>query len=288
MRLAYSNTDPREKPPLGAVLDSSHPFLSKGVSGVWQLNENGGMAGFIADSGPHNNKVNTYNGVAWKPSIGGQGLQFSGSNSLVTGPTFKSQPLGNVPFTQFAYVLFQGGAVNFYCAGKIGADNGASGGEWIGVNGGVAVADFGSGHGSLTGSTTVTTTKPHLITSTYDGATHRVYLDGKQEASVAFSTANLVQDGVYIGTYYIAPGNNQYYWDGFIYLYGVLPYAMTADQVWKHWTEPYQFFLPPRDYRDSWFTAAAVVPTGGVLIVDGVGASATQPTSLISQESEIY
>lgn len=172
---------------------SSTSTWNSAYKGVWHLPTVTGGADTVLDStvnaanGTPNNSPTNTTGI-----IDGAGA-FVGASSQFISDGFTSQPSGNSPVTQEAWVKFTNSASVLELVSFFGTDGpaGTKGANFLYRSAaGKAVSEFGSGDGGATGTTTLAAGTFYHIAGVYDGATNKIYVNGAQEASVSFSTAN--------------------------------------------------------------------------------------------------
>ena len=180
-----------------------YPELWRGCVGAWNpgLGPTGLTLRDWSGFGNHCTLTNMDPGTDWVTSQGRYALDFDGVNDRASTIDWKSQPLGNVNVSFGARVIFNSAASGLRIFAGFGTDaiGGRQGYYLYRTSTGFPICEFGSGMGAATGSSVLAIGQEYHFCGTYDGATNRLYVDGVQVASAAFSTANLTGSNFFIG-----------------------------------------------------------------------------------------
>jgi len=104
------------KPPLGSMIDFSHP-LSRGLVGCWLMNEGSGNR--IHDISGNNNHGVLTNGPTWKPGRDGGALAFDGSNDYVESPDSDLLEPTDATFVLWIYPILWAGSIRVLIAKRV-------------------------------------------------------------------------------------------------------------------------------------------------------------------------
>lgn len=167
--------------------DAQTDPLEKGLTGYWKLDENTGTT--AADASGNGNTGTLTNGPTWTTGRIGSGVNFSASNQHITVPSSSAFNV-ETTVTYAAWIKLSSTATGGQIVRKAvpGVED-----KHLNFNNSTDKAQFfvypAMGSGLVTASTLAVGTWYH-VTGTYDGATARIYLNGKLENSVA-ATGNI-------------------------------------------------------------------------------------------------
>jgi hypothetical protein len=144
------------------------------------------------------------NHMTAQPSMNGTGQidggidENTGGNGLNTPINVINQVLGNNPFTVSAWVnpSATGGVSGVT---SLGVDSGGNTAIYLYIQSGKMIQEFASGTGKVTGSTTIGTSTWYYVASEYSTTTSKVFVNGAQDGSVAYSSANIGANSGSIG-----------------------------------------------------------------------------------------
>lgn len=165
-------------------LDASNSSSYSGSGTTW------------SDLSGNGNHATLGNGVTYSNEHSGS-MSFDGVDDYISMPS-SSFPTGNFPFSVDTVVNWENGYhdVLFY----YGYDRGQPETPVFSINNSNhLVFEFGSGHGYLEGTTSLTQNQNYLLTVTYSGSEINLYIDGQLEATRAYSGANLRTDNAVNG-----------------------------------------------------------------------------------------
>jgi len=262
------NPDPRQKPPLGSVLNPDHP-LAQGLVGCWLMNEGGGSK--IYDLTGNTN--GTLMDVSWSSTEYGSALYFNGSTSKVDlgweyapqMPATLTVIAKRIGLTGLSQGLLTTDELSF------GSGTFPHSGMWLNLP--VNADRIGVGYGSASGicgsgsrrSYAVTTIKytEGLLTGiiraaldmdiVYDGQVLSGDYSGTG-GNLGYSSSTNMHAG--IGAYSECADSSLYPFYGYIVAAFIHERALTIDEVqWLH-AEPYSMILQPKYWHMVDFGAA--------------------------------
>lgn len=249
------NPDPRQKPPLGSILNLDHT-LSNGLVGCWIMNEGGGNTIFNLGMSPDKGSF-VGSGVEWS----GNNIKFSGADgNYISTPDADIYSFGTSPFTMVSRIYPTAHTTTNPILSKYN-DVGPFDGEWyfVSISTDVLYAqclnDSATDRIKITGSQTVSLNTWSNVAFRYSGGTANtalnLFLNGIKDSSPTRATdgtytgmsnrgANVTLGGALAASIYYS------YFQGLIeyaYLFGRL---LTDDEIaWLN-AEPYANILQPK------------------------------------------
>jgi len=238
------------------LLDPGDDSINRGLEGFWPLDDGAGTVATDVSPWRRNGALTNFglsSGTGWGAGRNGKALVFDGSNDYV--PVAKIPPItkctlavwlkstGTGANTMVATKNFSGGVVPMALSISSGA------GAAVGMS-------FYNGAWQASGVTTDVSNdgKWHFVAGTYDGATLRYYLDGKLDASAAY-TGSLPNNTnpLEIGAYTAGAS----YFKGTMSGFRLLSRALTPGEIARIYADPWagtlrrrpvRFYLPPTHY----------------------------------------
>ena len=258
-------SDPRVKPPYGAVELDKSLTLARGLIGCWVLNEGIPTARDLV------NEADLFPTNGPKASVGpkGQAVSFAGASSqyLVTaGNEARIEIAADAPLSFLTAARPQGSFVNhrnvFFKSGDYGLIC-FSDGSW----------NAQTSLGDVVAATALTLERDYVLGATFTGGTAgnvtgTAYVNGIVDAidSTGLQTGGGAPTNVLsLG----ADSVNSRFWNGLIYFLYVFNTTKTAAEMFELSQLPYSFFRPIIRRRYFFFTPAAAA--GGIFIQERLG-----------------
>jgi hypothetical protein len=239
-------TLPNQKPPVGAVLNRSHP-LAKGLVGCWLMNERGGATAFDVSG---NRRNVTIGNEAYFTS---RGLYCDGTNDYA----YINYGLAAFPITLVVYGVHTSGQGSLMLSSSWSSQ---ASNYWIGIS--TANTNVSQIQSRSSGTTTTVGTKsvndgyPHMIVGVFtSNSLRRLYTDGVFEAESTVESLSGVASHDRIGFSAIIRSSILYYESQpmiFAMIYGR---SLAASEILSLYQSPYAMFQ--RDRAVIWKAPAA-------------------------------
>jgi len=282
---------PYEKPMYGVLLNPYHP-LARGLVGCWLFNEGGGN--IVCDLSGHGNHGTLGGGTAtncpsWQPGRGGTALSFDGDNDFIdcgsspslcitgaltillwinssglTGyPDGGNDDAGFVSKNKSSYKYFSSSVDKIY---ELAILNNTL---YFQIGNGSTCSSCSGDASSLIDSAW------HQIVALWDGTTNtngmKIYFDGvvKYQATSSISSIQTSNDYLTIsglGTDIYNPTFN-----GLIDAVFIWERALSAEEIWQLYTDPFCMFYHPALQAELLYAAAPSAVSTPTLTLLGVG-----------------
>ena len=257
------NSDPREMPPFGSILDSHHS-LSYGLIGRWLMNEYGGN--FLFDLSRFNDLGTLNSGAFW----GSRGLQFDGVDSYVL--MSRSSILANLN-TYTLSLWFNADSVKT-TEGVPYSEGGGSGVQPFlivqvdndSVDGNIAYSHKDNANNRVdlicNGENLSDDKWHHIAVVRYAVNSWELFIDGASKDTDTTSIGTTTVNNVRLGHMYTAAAWNPY--KGVTNNYSLYNRGLDASEVAQLYAEPYANILIPQYWFMADFGAVAAGWTGKI------------------------
>jgi prepilin-type N-terminal cleavage/methylation domain-containing protein len=171
--------------------------------GWWPLNEGTGTVAYDLSGGGtngtwHGTPVGAF-GYYSAGSIGSYAGAFDGSTNFLQNTTFSGEPTGSSALTISAWVN-PSVCSSFEVIAMFGIDGGSPTGYGDYITGACKViASFPSSLGAVTSSSTISTSTWSYVVATYTGSNNSVYINGALNATLSYSSGNILSGSINIG-----------------------------------------------------------------------------------------
>lgn len=185
----------------------------------------------VADTLGNNNLTNT-NAVSFVPAKFNNGGDFEDSSSqYLRKASFTGFPTGNSSFSIVFWYKpesFDATAAFTHMTGADGAHTCHLAYSLLSGGNNKLLAEFGSGTGAITSGTNFSTGTLYHIAFVYNGTTHKMYVNGVEDATTSYSSANLTAGAIAIGAFHDGSG---YYFDGILDDWAIFDRVLTPAEI---------------------------------------------------------
>lgn len=200
---------------------------------IWHFDENQGNVVYDETSN-HNNGTAFY--TTWTPGIYGSALSFNGSSSYVTVPHATSLDI-TAPFSVQAWLKCSGTAGYYAIVDKYTYFSTGSKGFAVYLNSGklrLSIYAGSAGNGDIMGTTDLRDNQSHHVFASWDGSLMRLFVDGKHQASAAWTHAPVSTTAA------LGIGKRLSGWGGTMIFSGIIDEVKISDNP-----------FPDRDFGDA-------------------------------------
>ncbi len=201
--------------------------LTSYAVGIWNFNEGPGNI-TTADSSGFGNNLSGISSSMWSnETVNNQGYSLVFNGQEISLSPFNNQPMGSNPITVAAWVrpAISSGIGTIAC---VGVDSGSPTAYGIYQNNGKFSASYASANGEVDSVSAPQANTWYFVAGVEDGSTNSIYIDGKLENKINYSSGNLEKGEIKIGAWCDSGGN---FFDGNIERVRVFSSGLTADAI---------------------------------------------------------